>query len=259
MSTNPLTHRHPRPRRAAAFTLIELLVVVAIIAVLAALLLPALKGARERAKVTVCASNLRQISMGLGLYAGDNNGWLPVYGHVGYPWGSPWARGTTWKISAAIDPDYEAGLGNLIARKNKYLANWRVCLCPAMDLALKGSTGPYFIGWWEKKHDDGAGLMGYLTFNGNAPQVPGYNATGVAGRLGDSPNWVVAVDYNHWDTIGRVWNYSADYTGTQPTSHKGVNLLYADFHVTFYPFAGNSTNGFRMCNLGGYAFAWGHP
>ena len=60
------------------FTLIELLVVIAIIGVLAALLLPVLSRAKSSAQRTVCLSNLKQISVGVHLYAESNNDTLPA-------------------------------------------------------------------------------------------------------------------------------------------------------------------------------------
>lgn len=77
------------------FTLVELMVVIGIVMILASLLLPALQKAKESSRKTVCASNLKQLSLACSLYAEENRGWFPpkddiienliVEGEVVYP------------------------------------------------------------------------------------------------------------------------------------------------------------------------------
>ena len=68
-----------------AFTLIELLVVIAIIAILAAILFPVFAQAKEAAKKTACASNLKNISLAFIMYAGDYDDSMVRAGYSSYP------------------------------------------------------------------------------------------------------------------------------------------------------------------------------
>lgn len=93
----------------SGFTLIELLVVISVIALLISMLLPALRGAREAASQTQCASNIRQQALAVFLYAADRNGWHPVQ------WG------TSTEFTASNPPGSNQGFGTWPYQISTYL------------------------------------------------------------------------------------------------------------------------------------------
>jgi prepilin-type N-terminal cleavage/methylation domain-containing protein len=116
-----------------AFTLIELLVVIAVIALLAGLLFPVFARAREKARQTTCASNLRQIGLAVFQYAQDNNGVFPYGGDPDDLYTNNLA-GTSW---ATLPP-----LPLLTVPLSPYVKDKRVWDCP-------DDTGYTMVGSYE--------------------------------------------------------------------------------------------------------------
>jgi len=151
--------------RRRGFTLIELLVVIAIIAVLAAILFPVFAAARERARITACGSNLRQLGMASRMYAQDNDEQLYVERTL-----------------------YNPHLG-LITAWSSYVKNAHLFYCPSAAGGVPAAVSYSPANW-------AAGNISYLYFNYSAetnPRRPKWLPAQHLMSDGDNPNrWLMA-------------------------------------------------------------------
>jgi len=139
-TANAAAANHSRGQLSRAFALIELLVVIAVIALLAAVLLPALTNAKEKGRRAACLSNLRQVALGARLYMDDNEGGL-FHHHEG------WVLDDGTQVDD-LPPDAGScaggGPGNSQAEKpwvillQPYLQSRQVAFCPSDRTARSG-------------------------------------------------------------------------------------------------------------------------
>ena len=219
-----------RFKSATAFTLIELLVVIAIIAILAAMLLPALSRAKQKAQAIGCLSNTRQLGMAFQLYALDANDYYPGWGWEfheppGYP--LPVDR-----ISTPTEKEADLTTGLVW----DYVKNPNVFLCPTYSLRKPTISpgGAPFVNFWGydkgNPHPLPYPLWSYAE-NGQA----GYSCSSPSARIGTSrANIDVKVSRLHWPPSGTVQVIEVEDTDSGGFDN-GIQLFGSSATMTYAP------------------------
>ncbi len=205
-----------------AFTLIELLVVIAIIAILAAMLLPALSSAKQRAWTISCTSNLRQIGLGLKMFADDNNEFYPVSGTK-----------IIWGVDD-VPPPVGSGKRGWMEQIISYTQNTNVYHCPGnVQLsAANQSAFNYFNGVRAAYMAQGA----FGPVKNTLILFP--SAYVLSGDTIDNGQYFSTEDCDKDDYVQDCVGGESDvpaYVQVQWRAHsRGQNLLFPDGHVKWY-------------------------
>jgi prepilin-type N-terminal cleavage/methylation domain-containing protein/prepilin-type processing-associated H-X9-DG protein len=227
-------------RRRKGFTLVELLVVIGIIAILIAMLFPALRRAREQATRTACAAQLRQLTAAVVMYAGENRGKLPSGIRNGGPAQGEhciWISTTTYDaIVRYLGRANGRTTADFAATGNRGLIEQHLA-CPNI-LDSEAATIPYFappVGW----------VIGY-NYLGGHPTVPPAFEWKSPMKLNDKASLALWCDLNDWSpqdrwTIvshrrnGAAGFYYGPTGGRHPQDHgaAGGNVAFLDGSVAW--------------------------
>jgi prepilin-type N-terminal cleavage/methylation domain-containing protein/prepilin-type processing-associated H-X9-DG protein len=185
-----MINRPPKPVRPAppnAFTLVELLVVIGLIGVLMSLLLPSIGRARQQATTVACASNIRQLCLGLIGYAAENKGHFPPNVHFNDP-GQFWYYDV--RVGGYLAPEgIRKGLvfacpADLDGRRSYAMNAWTSCKLDGYVLQQVPTPGVL----WGCPPRDGSRVMLILeTWSFTQNPTRGWDAPDVIGWYGDTP------------------------------------------------------------------------